>query len=93
MASASKTSMPLATSTTRHRSFDDQQVVLPQLVAARLLPADNCASAVGTINPDRSIDLQRRYLRAYFDAALKQAGTDLSAAIRELPYPETLTDP
>ena len=74
--------LPLEIVGTRHRSFDDQQVVLPQLVSAGLLSADNCASAVGTIDARQSLTLQRTYLRTFFGTAF--ANINIAAAIAKI---------
>jgi hypothetical protein len=59
---------------------------VPQLVAAGLLPDAKVRSAIGTIEPGQSIDLQRTYLRTYFDAAL--GNDNVSDALGRLVYPE-----
>ncbi|MGW0002986.1 alpha/beta hydrolase family protein [Nocardia grenadensis] len=85
--------IPLRMEGTEHMSFCDQQAILPQLAAAGLLPADTVTRTVGGIDPDRSIDLQRDYLRAYFDAAFGRIGTDIVGTITGLAQPEMLPHP
>ncbi len=85
--------VPLRLEGTEHMSFCDQQAILPQLAAAGLIPADAATRTVGSIDPDRSIDLQRNYLRAYFDAAFGRVGTDIIRTITGLMQPEILPRP
>ncbi|MFI6172219.1 alpha/beta hydrolase family protein [Nocardia sp. NPDC051052] len=80
--------LPLRVSGTEHMSFSDQQAILPQLTAAGLLPADVTARTVGTIDANRSIDLQRNYLRTYFDVVFGRRGGDIVETIRNLAQPE-----
>jgi predicted dienelactone hydrolase len=54
-----------------HLSFNDGQVLFPQVADVLGLGADDLAQLIGTINPDRSIAVQRRYLRAFFDLWLR----------------------
>ncbi len=51
----------------RRLSFCDDQLIVPSLAAAGIVPADFAAEAVGTIDPQDSLDLQRGYLRTFFD--------------------------
>jgi hypothetical protein len=83
--------LPLLVSGSEHMSFDDQQVILPQLVDARLLPATRARSAIGWIAPNRSLDLQRTYLRTFFQAAFNNA--DIPDALTGLDYPEVVANP
>lgn len=85
--------LPLRVSGTEHMSFSDQQTILPQLVAAGLLPADVTAQTVGTIDANRSIDLQRTYLRTYFDAVFGRSGRDIVGMIKSLAQPEVFPRP
>lgn len=85
--------LPLRVAGTEHMSFCDQQAILPQLVAAGLLPAATATDALGAIAPHRSIDLQRDYMRAYFDTVFGRTGADLVATIRSLAQPEVLPHP
>jgi predicted dienelactone hydrolase len=73
---------------TRHLSFTDFQSLLPQLG----LPADQVEPAVGTIDPGRSVAIQRAFVRAFFDRHLRHRG----GAILDRPsarYPEVRTLP
>ncbi|MQY07473.1 alpha/beta hydrolase family protein [Actinomadura macrotermitis] len=54
---------------TRHLSFMDLQAMLPQL--ARRLPGLPLADLVGTIDPARSVAVQRACLAAFFDLHLR----------------------
>jgi pimeloyl-ACP methyl ester carboxylesterase len=85
--------IPLRVDGTEHMSFCDQQTILPQLAAAGLIPADTVTRTVGSIDPDRSIELQRDYLRAYFDAVFGRIGTDLIETLAGLAQPEMLPEP
>ena len=60
--------------------------MLPQLVTAGLLPAAAATSVVGTIDPQESVNLQRTYLRTFFDAAF--ASQNITAAIAEITPPQ-----
>lgn len=51
----------------QHLSFCDNQLIVPALAAAGIMPADFAAEVVGTIAPQNSLDLQRGYLRTFFD--------------------------
>ncbi|WP_330184983.1 hypothetical protein OHB26_16210 [Nocardia sp. NBC_01503] len=82
--------LPLRVSGTEHMSFCDQQTILPQLAAAGLLPADTNTKAVGRIDPQRSVELQRIYLRTFFDSAFNRNGTGVIEAITTLAQPEIL---
>lgn len=54
-----------------HGSFTDLQALLPQLDRALDLDDDDVATAIGTIDPDRSVAAQRAYLTALFDQHLR----------------------
>lgn len=82
--------LPLRVAGTEHMSFSDQQAILPQLAAAGLLPSDTAARAVGTIDPYRSIDLQRDYLRAFFDAVFGRSGPGIVETLASLTRPEVI---
>lgn len=49
-----------------HLSFTDFQVLLPQIG----VPAEESAPLIGTIDPQRSVLVQRAYVRAFFDRYL-----------------------
>lgn len=51
----------------QHLSFCDNQLIVPALAAAGIVPADFAAKVVGTIAPQDSLDLQRGYLRTIFN--------------------------
>ncbi|MFD6397373.1 alpha/beta hydrolase family protein [Nocardia sp. NPDC060249] len=82
--------MPLRVAGTEHMSFSDQQTILPQLTAAGLLPATTTAKAVGGIDPQRSIDLQRTYVRTFFDAVFGRSDSGVVEAINTLDHPEVV---
>jgi len=83
--------IPVQVTATEHMSFNDQQVILPQLVEASLLPAAAAEESIGTIAPTRSLALQRAYLRAYFEAAF--ANEDIPQALGQLEYRDAITPP
>ncbi|WP_083880950.1 alpha/beta hydrolase family protein [Nocardia araoensis] len=85
--------LPLQVSGTEHMSFCDQQTILSQLTAAGLLSAETKTKAVGKIDPQRSTDLQRTYLRTFFDAVFGQNNTAVIEAITTLAQPEVLPHP
>lgn len=85
--------IPLRIAGTQHMSLCDQQIILPQLTTAGLLEPAKKAEAVGTIDTARSIDLQRAYLLAYFDATFSQPGTDIAQTLARLAQPEMLPHP
>lgn len=85
--------LPLQVAGTEHMSFSDQQTILSQLTSAGRLPAEMKTKAVGTINADRSIELQRTYLRVFFDAVFGRNGTNIAETIRGLAQPEVIPHP
>jgi predicted dienelactone hydrolase len=54
----------------QHMSFSDLPLVAEPLVTAGLFPAATAAQTVGTIAPRRSLDVQRDFLRTFFDTTL-----------------------
>jgi len=54
-----------------HLSFNDGQPLYPQLAGVLGLGGGDLAQLVGTIDPGRSVAIQRRYLRAFFDRWLR----------------------
>ncbi|GIE77124.1 hypothetical protein Aph02nite_30740 [Actinoplanes philippinensis] len=73
---------------TAHLSFTDFQSLFPQLG----LPPDQVEPVVGTIGADRSVAIQRAYLRAFFDRHLRHRGGGLLD--RPSPrYPEVTVKP
>lgn len=85
--------LPLQVAGTEHMSFSDQQAILPQLVAAGLLPGETAAQVVGSIDPNRSIDLQRDYIRAFFDAVFGRSGPGIVETLTGLARPEVVPRP
>lgn len=85
--------IPLRLSGTEHMSFNDVGLILPQLTTAGLLPATTTESIVGNADPGRSIDLQRTYLRAYFDLTFARTDGDLAETIRHLAQPGVYLHP
>jgi predicted dienelactone hydrolase len=55
----------------KHMSFTDLQVLIPQTAGVLNVPPDAVHQAVGTIDPSRSITNQRAYLTAFFDTNLR----------------------
>ncbi|MFE9787733.1 alpha/beta hydrolase family protein [Nocardia salmonicida] len=80
--------IPLRVAGTEHMSFSDQQTILPQLTTAGLLPAATTTKAVGVIDPQQSIDLQRTYLRTFFDSVFGRGNSGVIEAINSLDQPE-----
>ncbi|WP_378738288.1 alpha/beta hydrolase family protein [Nocardia brasiliensis] len=85
--------IPLRLSGTEHMSFNDVQVILPQLTTAGLLSPATTESIVGRVDPNRSIDLQRTYLRTYFDLAFGRADGDIVQTIEHLAQPGVYPHP
>ena len=54
-----------------HTSFTDVETFLPALAPALGLPPDQLAQAIGTIDPNRAISIERVYLAAFFDRELR----------------------
>ncbi|MGW5106358.1 hypothetical protein [Nocardia sp. NPDC004123] len=71
-------------------SFTDEQVIVAELAAAGLLPEDAKNAAIGSIDPSRSIDLQRSSLLAYFDAVFGRTDNSLAETLERLAQPEML---
>lgn len=76
----------------QHHSFCDNQLIVPVLAAAGIVPADFAAKMVGTIDPRDSLDLQRGYLRGFFDTTLGRYD-DLPKAPDTLLHPEMIPVP
>ncbi|QIS18829.1 hypothetical protein F6W96_11500 [Nocardia terpenica] len=85
--------IPLRLSGTEHMSFNDEQIILPQLTAAGLLSPTITRSILGSVDPNRSIDLQRTYLRAYFDLAFGRTDGDIAGTIEHLAQPGVYLHP
>ncbi|MGW3545795.1 alpha/beta hydrolase family protein [Nocardia niigatensis] len=82
--------LPLRIAGTRHMSFTDEQVIVAGVAAAGLLPEDAKNAAIGSIDPSRSIDLQRSSLLAYFDAVFGRTDSSLTETLKRLAQPEML---
>ncbi|GGU65066.1 lipase [Streptomyces albospinus] len=54
-----------------HNSFTDSEVLLPQAPGAFHLTPPQLVQILGTIAPDRAIEIQRTYLAAFFDKELR----------------------
>jgi acetyl esterase/lipase len=63
--------------TAEHMSFADTQVLLPRIARHHPLPRDKLVGAIGTIDPVRSITIQRTYLSAFFALHLRGRQTTL----------------
>ncbi|WP_405164008.1 hypothetical protein OG203_02475 [Nocardia sp. NBC_01499] len=77
---------------TQHLSFCDNQLIAAPLVAAGLIPSAVAAQLVGTIDPRVSLDLQRGYLRSFFDTTLGRYN-DLTQTPATLLHPEMVPVP
>ncbi|WP_169813063.1 alpha/beta hydrolase family protein [Nocardia jejuensis] len=84
---------PLRIAGTRHMSLTDAQVFVADLATAGLLSADVRNAAIGPIDATRSIDLQRSYLLAYFDAVFGRSARSPVETIQRLAQPEMLPHP
>jgi predicted dienelactone hydrolase len=60
-----------------HGSFNDGQVFYPQAARALGLSPEQVAELVGTLDPRRSVAIQRAYLRAFFDQHLRHRDSRL----------------
>ncbi|UQA97188.1 alpha/beta hydrolase family protein [Streptomyces halobius] len=60
-----------------HNSFVDNQALLPQAPGAFGMSPDQLVHALGTIDPNRSIEIQRTYLAAFFDKHLRHRHSHL----------------
>jgi predicted dienelactone hydrolase len=63
-----------------HGSFNDGAVFYPQAAAALGLTPEQLAELVGTLDPHRSVSVQRTYLRAFFDQHLRHRHSRLLRA-------------
>jgi dienelactone hydrolase len=70
-----------------HGSFNDGVVFYPQAAAAIGLTPEQLAEMVGTLEPHRSVTVQRSYLRAFFDQHLRRRDGGLLRAPHPR-YPE-----
>lgn len=55
----------------RHASYTDAEVEVPQLAGPLALPAATVTDDVGTIAPARAIDVEETYVGAFFDRFLR----------------------
>ncbi|WP_157762759.1 alpha/beta hydrolase [Nocardia yamanashiensis] len=79
--------IPLRLSGTEHMAFNDVGQILPQLVTGGLLAQATSESIIGNSDPRRVLDLQRTYLRAYFDLAFGRTEGDIADTITHLAQP------
>ncbi|WP_328474571.1 hydrolase [Actinoplanes sp. NBC_00393] len=70
-----------------HGSFNDGVALYPQAATEIGLTPQQLAELVGTLDPQRSIGIQRTYLRAFFDQHLRCRGGRL-LAVSDPRYPE-----
>ncbi|WP_433794770.1 alpha/beta hydrolase family protein [Actinoplanes sp. CA-252034] len=70
-----------------HGSFNDGVVLYPQAAAELGLTPEQLAEMVGTLEPQRSVAVQRAYLRAFFDQHLRRRDGHLMRAPHPR-YPE-----
>ncbi|MEU4563141.1 hydrolase [Actinoplanes sp. NPDC023936] len=70
-----------------HGSFNDGQVFFPQATPPYGMPPEDMAGLLGTIEPRRSVTVQRAYLRAFFDQHLQNRDSRLLCAPHPR-YPE-----
>ncbi|WTZ53458.1 hypothetical protein OG716_16080 [Nocardia sp. NBC_01388] len=82
--------LPLRITGARHMSFTDEQVIVAQLATAGVVSPDSRNSAIGPIDATRSLDLQRSYLLAYFDAVFGRSDRSPAETITRLAQPEML---
>jgi hypothetical protein len=64
-----------------HMGFSDQQVLLPEIGQELPLPDEALEATIGTIDPQRSLAVQRAYLSAFFDQHLLGRPTTLFDAV------------
>ncbi|MGY0501330.1 alpha/beta hydrolase family protein [Nocardia sp. FBN12] len=76
----------------QHMSFCDIQLMAAPLITAGLIPAAAAAQAVGTIDPLASLDVQRDYLRSFFDTTLGRYA-DLAELPATLLHPDMVLVP
>ncbi|MFI1619066.1 alpha/beta hydrolase family protein [Streptomyces lydicus] len=60
-----------------HNSFVDNQVLFPQAPGAFGITPEVMQQALGTIDPNRSIEVQRTYVAAFFDKHLRHLNSHL----------------
>lgn len=60
-----------------HNSFVDNQVLFPQAPGAFGVTPEVMQQALGTIDPNRSIEVQRTYVAAFFDKHLRHQHSNL----------------
>lgn len=72
-----------------HLSFTDLQTTLPQLDEALDLDQAAVSAAIGTIDPEASLAVQRAYLTAFFDQHLRGTPSAVLDAVPDT-YPAKL---
>lgn len=70
-----------------HLTFSDNEVLLPQAANQLGLSQSQVQQTLGTIAPDRAIQVERTYLAAYFDQELLKKKSSLLSATSSS-YPE-----
>jgi len=70
-----------------HASFNDSVVFFPQAASALGLSPAQVAEQIGSLDPRRSVTVQRVYLRAFFDQHLRHRSSPLLRAA-DPRYPE-----
>lgn len=68
-----------------HATFTDAETLIPQIVRGLRLPAGTAAASLGTLDPRRAVDAQRRVLAAFFDRRLR--GRD-DHGLFDAPFPD-----
>ncbi|MHA6627677.1 alpha/beta hydrolase family protein [Pseudonocardia sichuanensis] len=68
-----------------HMSFTDLQVLLPQIDRAAPIADEELTGRIGTIDPDRSLAVQRRSITAFFDEHLRGRTGAFDAAAAQDP--------
>jgi predicted dienelactone hydrolase len=76
----------------QHMSFCDTALIAAPLVTAGLIPSAAASQAVGTIDPHRSLAVQRDYLRSFFDTTLGRHH-DVARLPSSLLHPEMVLIP
>jgi predicted dienelactone hydrolase len=61
----------------QHLSFTDAESLYPQVAGLLGLPSTTLAQLIGTLNADRSVVVQRTYIRSFFDEFLRHQPSPL----------------
>lgn len=61
----------------RHNSFADNEELLPQAANVLGMPQSQIQSILGTISPNRAVQVERVYLAAFFDQELRHVHSTL----------------